>query len=47
MSTLQRLAYEPISSTRLAAYIVGIVIGSLIGAVALYVLNSGSLPLLG
>jgi hypothetical protein len=46
MSTLQRLAYEPISTTRLAGYILGLLIGATAGAVALYLLN-GSLPLFG
>ena len=47
MSTLQRLAYEPISTTRLTGYLLGILVGALVGAAALYVLNSGTLPFVG
>ena len=46
MSTLQRLAYEPISTTRLAGYLLGLFVGALVGAVLLYLLN-GSVPLPG
>jgi hypothetical protein len=46
MSTLQRLAYEPISTTRLAGYVLGILVGVLVAAVLLY-LSTGNLPLVG
>ncbi len=46
MSTLERLAYEPISTTRLAGYLLGLLVGAAVAAAALYLLN-GSLPLIG